>query len=625
MTAKTTTAPAKPGRHWGLRLLTAGVAVLLLALVLHMWVLAGAVAVTGGAAGWFAARVKWARYKAGGRLAARRRARHEGWATSRDVARARRAEAKLTRRICPGAPLLELGSAGREAAAVSPECSVLVIGPPGYWKSSSLACMGADAPGLLLTTSTKTSLMLDIHPYRKDGRDTWVLNADGYGGIPSNLAWNPVEFCDVPTTAMRRAGDLMDAAPHDPSGKDSHWDSLSKDLLQFLLRAAALGARYPVQSGVMSGEAIDLRTVRFWSSSPAAVGTAIEILESVVSLGAHGEYDDWAVRLQGMALTGMANEKYWEAVAGGAGRALAWLDDPVMAAAACPPPGEGFSVRDFARSRDSLHLIGKNRGKHGSIAPYVAALVMETFEQIKHYAMETPSGRLPVPARFVLDEFPLTAPAGWHDILAESREPLAQIILACQTIAQLRAKYGADNADTIRSACPAEVFTGGEKRHQDLTAVSEVAGEVDTWHGDMTDLRREKLLTPGALQQLAKGKAVIFLPECKPVLADLPAIWKRRGHKRATAASFPAARPQGARPAASPAPARTAVPSRMQRLIPTPVQVRPPLREAPARLAIEPPRRAAIPMPGAPASIPGHLRRPVASPDPVPALAGKDS
>ena len=624
MTTKTA-APAGPAREKSKARRTAerygialAAAVLIPALVLHSPLLAivGALAVVAVAV--FRARAKWSKYRAGGRLAARRRAQHEGWAASGDVARARKSEAKLTSRICPGAPLLELGQAGGETVAVSPENSVLMIGPPGYWKSSTLACMGADAPGLLLTTSTKTSLMLDIHPYRKDGRSTWVLNADGYGGIPSNLAWNPVEFCDVPTTAMRRAGDLMEAAPHDPSGKDSHWDSLSKDLLQFLLRAAAIAAK---SGRVSSGEPTDLRTVRFWSSSPAAVSTAIEILESVESLNGHGEYDDWAVRLHGMAVTGLANEKYWEAVAGGAGRALAWLDDPVMAAAACPRPGEGFSVRDFARSRDSLHLIGKNRGKHGSIAPYVSALAMEVFEQIKHYAMETPSGRLPVPARFVLDEFPLTAPAGWHDILAESREPLAQIILACQTLAQLRAKYGEDNANTIRSACPVEVFTGGEKRHQDLAAVSDVAGEVDTWHGDMADLRREKLLTPGELQQLAKGKAVIFLPECKLVLADLPAIWKRRGHQRATIADFPAATRPQQQPAVTAPPARAAVPSRMRRLIPTPVQCRPQLRAQPARAAIEPPRRPAIPMPGRPPSVPGHLERCITRPA-VPVLTG---
>ena len=36
-----------------------------------------------------------------------------------------------------------------------------------------------------------------------------------------------------------------------------------------------------------------------------------------------------------------------------------------------------------------------------------------------------------------------------------------------------------------------------------------------------------------ALRMLAKGKAVILLPGCRPVLAGLPAIWNRPGHVRA--------------------------------------------------------------------------------------------
>ena len=75
---------------------------------------------------------------------------------------------------------------------------------------------------------------------------------------------------------------------------------------------------------------------------------------------------------------------------------MAWMDDPVMAAIACPAPGEGFSARDFARSGDSVYLIGKKR-PYGSLAPYFAALGAEVFEQLKGYAMESPSAGLPRP------------------------------------------------------------------------------------------------------------------------------------------------------------------------------------------------------------------------------------
>ena len=61
----------------------------------------------------------------------------------------------------------------------------------------------------------------------------------------------------------------------------------------------------------------------------------------------------------------------------------------------------------------------------------------------------------------------------------------------------------------------------------------------DTWTDSQRQRRREDqgagqsaaLLPPGALRVMRKGRAAILLPECKPVLADLPAIWKRPGHQ----------------------------------------------------------------------------------------------
>ena len=216
-----------------------------------------------------------------------------------------------------------------------------------------------------------------------------------------------------------------------------------------------------------------------------------------------------------------------------ASAALGWMDDKVIAAAACPLPREGFSTGDFARSRGSVYLIGKKRPTTPS--PGTSPRSALSCSSSSSYAKESASGGSPVPATFVLDEMPLTCPLPLHDMLAERREYLITII-AAQTLAQLRAKFGPDDGDTIRSACPVEVHFGGEKRHEDLDAVSEVIGERDTWHQAATWAGRaagQPLLPPGALRMLAKGKAVILMPECRPVLAALPAIWDRRGHLRA--------------------------------------------------------------------------------------------
>ena len=482
-------------------------AILLGLVVMHQILLAALLAAALMAAGLLVLRAKWARYRSGGWIAARRRRKHQGWANSRELLRVRLAAAKLTRRICPGAGLLELGRSRRRPVTVCRENSALYSGPPGAGKTAALACHAADAPGLLFCTSTKTSLMLHTIPYRP-GR-IWVLNADRYGGIPSTLAWSPVEGCEDTETAMRRAGDLMAASPRDASGKDAWHEDRGAQLIQYMLRAAA---------------AVDasMREVNAWVRDPES-RVPMVILETCEP--------GWAAELE--TLITEAGESLPHVISS-AKAALGWMDNKVLADAACPPPGHGFSMASFARSGDSVYLIGKKRPR-GSIAPFYAAFGAELFEHLKHYAEEN-GGRLPVPATFVLDEMPLTCPMPLHDMLAESREPMITIISAIQTLAQLRAKFGPDDGDTIRSACPVEVHYGGEKRIEDLEAVSDVAGDYDTWQGDMGNLLPEPLLPPGALRMLAKGKAVIFMPECRPVLASLPAIWDRPGHQQATAA-----------------------------------------------------------------------------------------
>ena len=460
-------------------------------------------------------RLWWVRYSSGGWIAARKRRRYQGWAGRRDIARAVRSALALTRRLAPGTSLLILGTRGRarQPVAVCRENSVLYIGPPGYGKTAALACHAADAPGALFATSTKTELLLDTIAYRHWlGGRTWILNPDGYGNIPTTLAWSPLEGCQSSETAERRAGDLIAASPRDKTGKDSWHEDRGARLLRYMLHAAAVAGA-------------SMREAEEWVNDPLSA-EPMSILENVPAADPR-----WAGKLA--ALLADSGDNLGALVAS-ASAALGWMDNRVMAAAACPAPGEGFSAWDFARSCDSVYLVGRNR-PYGSLAPYFAALGAEIFEQLKWHAMESPSGRLPVPATYVLDEMPLTCPMPVHDMLAEARGYLITLTMGAQSVSQLRARWGDHDGATIRSASPVEVILGGEKT-EDLSAVFD---QRDTW-ADTRDSSgaktrtpgSEPLLPPGALRVMKKGRAAILLPECKPVLADLPAIWDRPGHQR---------------------------------------------------------------------------------------------
>lgn len=476
-------------------------------------VAAGGIAVDAGrrwheACGW---------HRAGGKAAARRRRRFQGWASMPELHRTRRAAARLTRRICPGAGLLLIGKTRLgQPAAVCRENSVLYVGPPGYGKTGALACHAADAPGALFATSTKTELLLDTIAGRAGRGRIWILNADGYGNIPNTLAWSPVDGCESATVAIRRAGDFTQAAPKgDGKGDGDYWAAKGAGLIAVMLHAAAIA------SGSM-------REVAAWVRDPWAQAVKeIYVLDAADPVLGH----------KLASLLSSAGE-HLNSVIGAAEAALAWMDDPVMDAIACPRPGEGFSPREFARSHGSVYLIARKR-PFGSVAPYSAALGAEVFEQLRAFALEHTPGRLPVPATYVLDEMPLTCPLPVHDMLADARGYLITIAAGIQSYSQLRSVWGRDDGDTIRSASPVEVIFGGEKRRDDLEALSAVIGDRDTWHhvrssgGKTKQPGSERLMPPEALHRLAKGKAVILAPECRPVLAAIPAIWKRPGYQRA--------------------------------------------------------------------------------------------
>jgi TraM recognition site of TraD and TraG len=462
------------------------------------------------------ARLWWRRYSAGGWIAARRRRAYQGWAGRRDIARVTASAAKLTRRLAPGTSLLILGTRTgrtRQQVAVCRENSALYLGPPGYGKTAALACHAADAPGALFATSTKPELLLDTLHYRAWlGGRTWILNPDGSGNIPTTLAWSPLEGCKSSATAERRAGDLMTASPRDKTGKDSWHEARGARLLRYMLHAAAIAGA-------------TMYEVDEWVNDPLSA-EPMSILEKAPAANPR-----WAGKLAGLLAD--CSDNLGTLVAS-ASAALDWMDNEVMAAAATPPPGTGFSAWEFARSADSVYLIGRNRA-YGSFAPYYAALGAEIFEQLKWHAMESPGGRLATPATFVLDEMPLTCPMAVHDMLADSRSYLITLAMGAQTPSQLRAMAGENDGATIRSASPVEVILGGEKT-EDMTGV---LGDRDTW----TDSRdssgaknrapgSEQLLPREALRAMPKGRAVVLMPECKQALVDLPAIWDRPGHQR---------------------------------------------------------------------------------------------
>ena len=143
-------------------------------------------------------------HRGGGKAAARRRRKYQGWASRADIRRLRRRHAALTRRLCPGTALLILGTTRpARRVAVCRENSALYIGATvrrARWPATPLTPPGSCSPRRLKRSSCLT------RPTGPGSGPVWILNADGYGNIPTTLAWSPLEGCEI-----RRDGEC--AAP----------------------------------------------------------------------------------------------------------------------------------------------------------------------------------------------------------------------------------------------------------------------------------------------------------------------------------------------------------------------------------------------------------------------------
>ena len=495
-------------------------------------------------------------HRSGGKAAARRRRKYQGAATRREIRAglSPRAAVRHAALACPDldpayAPVI-IGRARRPSRVIAGTRadSYLVVAPPQTMKTALIACWAADAPGALLATSSRIDLYAHTVLAREVAGPVWVLNPDGDGGIPTTLSWSPLDGCRNPRTAMRRAGDLMHAAPRDSTGKDAWWDAKGAELLRLMLHAAAV-------AGTTMAEAAA------WVRDPSAPEPMTALTSPLAAPG-------WADELAAILA---ADEAQLTSIIASAAAALSWMADPVMAAAADPAPGEGFDARAFALSAGTVYLIGADR-PHGSLAPYFAAFAAEAFEQARHAAAAN-GGRLAIPVTLALDEAATICPVPLHSWTSVAAGYNITVAAGLQALSQLTARWGEHDGQTIFTNMTVKVIGGGFTDHGELERLSAVCGDVDTWqhvrHPDGGKTRQqgtERLYPPERIRMLAPWHALVLHRTTRPVEAVVTPVWGRRGYERAATGPdvFPVRLPA-------------------------------------AQPALEVPRRAAIALPGAPA------------------------
>ena len=82
---------------------------------------------------------------------------------------------------------------------------LLVMAPPRTYKTAFLADVILRYPGPVIATSTKPDIYALTATIRADLGPVHVFNPQHIGAVASTFCWSPVEGCEDPATAIRRA------------------------------------------------------------------------------------------------------------------------------------------------------------------------------------------------------------------------------------------------------------------------------------------------------------------------------------------------------------------------------------------------------------------------------------
>jgi type IV secretion system protein VirD4 len=435
--------------------------------------------------------------------------------------RARIVRPSLTRRAAPAQLGYRLGRSRGAALWFAVEDSALLLGPPRSGKG--LHCVIPwilDAPGPVVTTSTRPDNLATTYAARQRRGPVAVFDPQRLAGAPDGLRWSMVRGCARPHTALVRARGLASGVGfHNGGLSDSDfWSGQTESVLRCLLHAAALEDR----------GASDLYR---WSLTPAAAEDAVTILDSHPAAAT-----GWADTLQAPL---HADPRTRDSVWLGVRQALAALADPDVLAAVDPGPADRFDPAEFLAADGTVYLLATRVGS-GSCAPLIAAFVEDITETARQLAARSPGGRLDPPLLLALDELAnLTPLPSLPQLMAEGGGSGITTLAVLQSLAQARDRWGEHAADAIWDAATVKLVFGGLGKVRDLEDLSRLIGERDETTTSIsrgagvatttaTSMRRVPVMAPDLLRTLPDRQAVLLLRRTRPAVLDLTPWTHRR-------------------------------------------------------------------------------------------------
>ena len=397
----------------------------------------------------------------------------------------------------------------RHGLRVPLEEHILTMAPPRTFKTAFLADVILRYRGPVIATTTKADLFKLTSAVRSFLGPVHVFNPQHIGGVPSTFCWSPVDGCEDPATAIRRADAFAFAVSQKGVEDGTFWSAKASDYLRGYFHAAAL-AQY------------DLSAVAAWVS-----GADPHIPEQILAAaGAH----QWALTLAELRSEAHKTAATVRMVMC---RSLAFMADPALAACVLPAPGTGFDIPQFLHDAGTVYMIAEAVSEEAPVAPLFAAMASEIHWIAAQMGQASPSGRLDPPLLMGLDEVTQICPVPLPSWLSDSGGKGIQVVAVVHGEAQLAERWGEHGRQVVLDTSSVKVFLPGITDVTTLQAASTLCGQASWKVRGQDHATRHDVATPDMIRQLPAGFALVIRGGCAPVIARLPRAWRNPAYRRA--------------------------------------------------------------------------------------------
>jgi type IV secretion system protein VirD4 len=405
---------------------------------------------------------------------------------------------------------VDLGRAHyRHRLHVPLEEHLLVMAPPRTFKTAFLADVILGYPGPVIATSTKPDVYALTSAVRAGLGPVHVFNPQHIGGVASTFRWSPVDGCQDPATAIRRADAFASAVAQKGVEDGTFWSAKASDYLRGYFHAAAL-ARY------------DLRAVAAWVS-----GADPDVPERILTAAGARQWALTLAELRGEAHKTAATVRMVMS------RALSFMADPTLASSVLPGPGDGFDIPAFLAGRGTVYMIAEAVSEDAPVAPLFAAMAAEIHGTAAQLGQESAGGRLDPPLLMGLDEVTQICPVPLPFWLADSGGKGIQVAAVVHGEAQLAERWGDYGRQVVLDTSSVKVFLPGITDTTTLQTASTLCGQASWKLRGQGHVTRHDVATPDMVRQLPAGFALIIRGGAAPVIARLPRAWRNPAYRRA--------------------------------------------------------------------------------------------